>query len=696
MILPMHPFRYDPFQQEAITAIQEGVSVFVSAPTGAGKTVIAEGAVEETFRKTHGFKNLSPGLVIYTAPIKALSNQKFRDFHARYGDRVGILTGDVTLNPEAPLLIMTTEIYRNSLLERSDRFADCRWVIFDEVHYLGDPERGTVWEESILLTPRSTEILALSATIPNAQELARWIERIHGRPVKVVEETDRPVPLKFAFQCQDQLYWDLGAVKAKGYGNQELWIRKPSGRRPTLRFRGGRRSFRWVQAKPEGPFAKANRADHLLQAIQSAGHLPCLYFTFSRRRAEELAWEFVSLGFVTAQTKNHLLEKFDQLCQRYQLTHERSACSMRELIAQGVAFHHAGLLPTLKEVVEKLFSSRLIPVIVTTETFALGVNMPARSVVLDTLARRTGGPGRSVLRVGELLQMVGRAGRRGMDEAGFVYLRVNPWEVPFHELTHLIHGTPEPVVSRFSSTYATLLCLYRNYGAKLLPFYSQTFHAFQASQVDQREVYSLTERKLALLEKLGYVVKGAGSTLRPSEAPNSGQARPLTPKGVFASGLYGYELILSELLEAGWLNQLATTDLAIFLLAMVYEPRRHSAPVKLAHRIRGLESQVREVVAGIHREERLLRIGPLSKPPAFHLSLAMEQWVGGSRFDKVVQTADVDEGELIRYFRMTVQMVRSVAMALMVSTGLKEKARSLLKRINRDEVDAEAELRRSL
>ena len=360
----MHTFSYDPFQEEAIRAIRQGRSVFVSAPTGSGKTVIAEVAVEEALR--------AGGMAIYTAPIKALSNQKFRDFHARYNDRVGILTGDVTLNPEAPLLIMTTEIYRNSLFEEKTRFARCRWVIFDEVHYIDDPERGTVWEEALLLTPRETEILALSATIPNAKELAAWIERIHGRPVQVIEEDHRPVPLRFAFQCQDQLSRDLSSVKARGYENREVWKRKSPHRIPRMRMKGGRRSFRWVEQRTDTPFGKSNRADHLLKEIQAVGHLPCLYFTFSRRRAEELAWEFAGLA-LPHESQRDLLERFDQLCERFELTHERSAHEMRELVAKGIAFHHAGLLPTLKEVVETLFASRLIQTIVTTETFALGL-----------------------------------------------------------------------------------------------------------------------------------------------------------------------------------------------------------------------------------------------------------------------------------------------------------------------------------
>ena len=673
----MHPFPYDPFQAQAIEAIRGGVSVFVAAPTGAGKTVIAEVAVEEALR--------SGGMAIYTAPIKALSNQKFRDFHAKYGETVGILTGDVTLNPDAPLLIMTTEIYRNSLFEGGERFARCRWVIFDEVHYLDDPERGTVWEEALLLTPRETEILALSATIPNAVQLAGWIERIHGRPVRVIQESHRPIPLKFGFQCQDDLYWDMGRLKAEGYRGME----RPAGagRRPfqMRRQRGGRYQFKKRSAgfipAPDHR-GKPNRADHLVRKVREAGHLPCLYFAFSRKRVEELAWEFAAMGLADAETRAKLLARFDELCRRYEIGHERSAAAMRELVGQGVAFHHAGLLPTLKEVVEVLFTSRLIQVIVTTETFALGINMPARSVVLDTLLKRADGP-RMLMRVRELSQMAGRAGRRGLDPEGFVYLRVNPWETPFPQLSNLIHGKPEEVSSRFNLTYATVLNLYRSYQQELLPFYQKTLHAHQATTLQQREAYSLIERKLKLLQFLGYV-----------NPP--GNPERLSAKGMFAVQIYGYELFLSELFEMGLLDELNLVDLGTLLLALVYEPRRFGPPVHLARRVRELAEKANDILDRIHREERRLRIYPLTKGPAFQLSAAVERWIGGASFDKIVELSQAAEGELIRYFRMTVQLCRALEQARAASGSLREKAGILLRRINRDQVDAEAELRRSL
>src|SRR3990167_2312003 len=212
MAQPIHPFPYDPFQQRAIDLIEQGLSLFVAAPTGAGKTVLADYVIERTLERRQR--------VIYTAHVKALSNQKFRDFTARHHDQVGIMTGDVTINPAAPLIIMTTEIYRNTLLEDPARLARYAWIIFDEIHYLDDPERGTVWEESLLFTPAHMNLLCLGATIPNVMQLAQWIRDIHGRPIEVIEETHRPVPLTTLFQCQNMILASPAELKERG--NHEI------------------------------------------------------------------------------------------------------------------------------------------------------------------------------------------------------------------------------------------------------------------------------------------------------------------------------------------------------------------------------------------------------------------------------------------------------------------------------------------
>ena len=648
-----HAFTYDPFQQQAIACVDEEVSVLVAAPTGAGKTAIAEYAIEHALARNQS--------VVYTAPIKALSNQKYRDFYARYGDRIGILTGDVTLNADAPVLIMTTEIYRNSLLEGEQRFARCAWVIFDEVHYLDDPERGTVWEEAIILTPPSVQILALSATISNAEQIAAWLTDVHGRAIRVIRESHRPVPLKVAFQCQGQIQRTPEELRGRGYLGRELW-RSPDRHR---------RNRQWLENRP-------NRVDRLVASIREQGHLPCLYFAFGRRRVEELAAELAATNFLTAEEAGELLGRFDALCERYRLGSDRTAWELRELIGHGVAYHHAGMLPTLKEVVERLFSSRLVKVIVTTETFALGVNMPARSVVLDTLRKRMAGRF-STIRAREFTQMAGRAGRRGMDEAGFVYVRVNPLEVSYPEVLHVLQGKPEPVLSHLNTAYATLLNLYRHHGARLFDVYARTLHHYQSSKSHRAEAEALMQRKFALLRTLGYLTDAG-----------------LTPKGRFAAGLYGYELTMGELSAAGVLDRLNAEELAMLCCALAYEPRRGiPPPEKLPKAVERLTHLCDATIRGIQRAEHKALLPP-TKPPHFQLATAVEQWMRGAAFEKLGALCGADDGELVRAFRMVVQLLRQLRAIPGVSPALRAATSRALTAINRDVVDAEQELRLTL
>jgi len=251
--------QYDIFQKKAIGYIENGYSVLVAAPTGAGKTAIAEYVIEKCLTRNEK--------VIYTSPIKALSNQKFRDFSQNYPDRVGILTGDVTINTEAPTLIMTTEIFRNKILEEKSSLQNYRWIIFDEIHYLDDIERGSVWEESLIFLPDHMNVLGLSATIPNIEEFACWLKNIHHHKIKVVKEDKRPVPLHFYYQCQGKMYDDLQQVRESGY------------RTPKTYHHPKRRIPKSIHVKPNRPAA-------LIQYLHEKNFLPCIYFTFSRKSSK--------------------------------------------------------------------------------------------------------------------------------------------------------------------------------------------------------------------------------------------------------------------------------------------------------------------------------------------------------------------------------------------------------------------------
>lgn len=644
-------FTLDPFQQKAIDWIEAEHSVLVSAPTGAGKTLIAEAAIAKALARAER--------VIYTAPIKALSNQKYRDFRAQYGERVGILTGDVSLNPDAPILIMTTEIYRNSLFEDSERIRKVGWVIFDEIHYLDDPERGTVWEEALLFTPQETRILALSATVPNVSELAAWIRSVHERPIAVVEESHRPVPLHFLFQCQGQVIENLDRLRQLGYFNRDDW---------RLSHRERRRGVRPLRAKP-------NRLDTLLRELLHKDHLPAIYFVFGRRRAEFLAWEAAQFNFLNEDEKKAILELYGSLLDRYDLGQEKSAQEMRPLIEQGIAYHHAGMLPTLKEVIEQLFTSRLIKLIFTTETFALGINMPARSVVFDELEKFYGTRFRN-LTTRDFYQMAGRAGRRGMDKEGHVYLRIHPQDIAYPEVERILHGRTESIRSQFNAAYATLLNLYRDFGRRLTEIYPRSFHSFQSSKRGREEGLGLIERKLTLLDEMGHL-----------------QEKGLTLKGEFAASLFGYELLLAEMQGDGVLEELDEFRLVTLLSGLVFEPRKGDRPPELSRQNERLLKAAEHYAGMIHRREQKFRISPYTKFPHFHLAAAIEAWARGETFQRLSRLTTADEGELVRYFRMVIQLLRELLNAPHASGRLRATAQRARTLINRDIVDAEKQLR---
>lgn len=444
---------YDPFQLEAIETIKAGRSVLVSAPTGSGKTAIAEFLMDLCLKNGEQ--------VIYTAPLKALSNQKFREFQKIFPDRVGILTGDVSLNAAAPLLIMTTEIFHNQLLEEMIPFDHFSWIIFDEVHYLDDLERGTIWEESLLFMPPHMKILALSATIPNCPAMADWFNTVLQHPISLVREDQRPVPLDILFQCRGRILDDLRQVRRIGYG-----------RRSHLPGKG-----RNLAGEAQSP----NRVTALLAHLARRDRLPCIYFAFSRKRCEYLAGLLKHLDFLSDRERDELLGLYDQLCRRFDLADDPTALAMREHVARGAAYHHAGLRPAFKEVIERLFTSRLIKVIFATETFSLGINMPARTVAFDEL-RKIYGNFHRTMRTRDFHQMAGRAGRRGIDDQGYAYLRINPLEVSYPELEKMIYGAYEPIQSQFKPSYATLLNLYEKYGERLYEIYPYSFHYYQEKQ----------------------------------------------------------------------------------------------------------------------------------------------------------------------------------------------------------------------
>ena len=629
--------QYDRFQQEAIDYIKSGQSVIVSAPTGAGKTAIAEYIIQESLEKKQS--------IIYTAPIKALSNQKFRDFQKQFPGKIGILTGDVCLNPDAQVLIMTTEIFRNKILNTPEDLKKYSWVIFDEIHYIDNEERGTVWEESLIFMPGHMRMLALSATIPNIKEFARWIELVLKRPLKVVIEDKRPVPLKILFQCRNEIIDNLSDLK------------------------------KFLITSSQGKFYRANRLTSLINYIQKTQGMPCIYFVFSRKRAEDLAFELYRFDFLSKNEKTQIINLYNQLCQRFDLTNEESAHRLSYLIQKGIAYHHAGMLPTLKEVVEQLFTSRLIKIIFTTETFALGINMPARSVIFDELLKYYGRYVR-ILKVRDFYQMAGRAGRRGMDKIGYVFCRINPRMINVEQIRQIVTGQPEEVKSQFNISYATLLNLYERYRETILEIYPLSFHYFQSRKHQKNEAIRLIQAKLKLLKELDYIKDST-----------------LTQKGQFGRSIYGYELILSELYQAGILEELDEFALGILCVGVVFEPRKNQHISGLPKIARHLKELCEDTYELIKTKEIKNRIYPASKKPYFHLALGTQAWLQGNSFSKILRFTDTDEGEIIRFFRMAVQILREINSSALASPGLKEKTQKVIRILNRDIVDAEKQLR---
>ena len=638
---------YDPFQQKAIDFIKNGQSVIISAPTGAGKTVIAEYVIMDCLKKEKK--------VIYTAPIKTLSNQKFRDFHEGFPGKIGILTGDVSINPSAPVLIMTTEIFRNKVLEEKSNIHNYSWVIFDEIHYLDDYERGSVWEESLIFLPGHMRMLALSATIPNIDEIASWLVSIHKMPLEIVKEPKRPVPLHFFYQTQGEIIDNLHKVNSHAYKTQRSYHYR------------GRRFSKHTHLKPNKP---SSLAKHLFENDK----LPCIYFVFGRRRCEYLANEMIKFDFVDPGEKLKITELYNDLCERFDLTNDKSAKLLFPLIEKGIAYHHAGMLPTLKEVVERLFTSRLIKVIFTTETFALGINMPARTVIFDEL-RKFYGKSFGTLKTRDFYQMAGRAGRRGIDKEGFVYSRVNPNYISFQELQKVIYGAPEKVHSRFNASYATILNLYEKYKENLYDVYPLSFHYFQAKKQFRKKALDMLGSKLKILKELGYIRKNQ-----------------LTEKGKFAAKIYGYELSLSELYEKGVLENLSEIELGILCAALVFEPRKISVLPRLSRNVISMSNITDNILKQIQRLEKKFGINSLSKAYFYHLAPCLEAWMRKEAFDKILGYTNEDEGEIIRHFRMAIQILREI-LDTPTSLEFKNKVKKVIYLINRDIIDAERQLR---
>jgi superfamily II RNA helicase len=432
----LFPFRLDDFQLEAIAHLDNGKSVVVCAPTGSGKTVIAEFAVEMALRSNQR--------CFYTTPLKALSNQKLYDLKKRYGEeKVGLLTGDISINRDAPIVVMTTEVFRNMLYgtlfgDVKRNLKDVSFVVLDECHYMNDEERGTVWEESIIYSPKNIQLVALSATIANAPELTSWIDETHG-PTALIASDHRPVPLRFYYFGDRQIY----PLLSPGRGlNMNL----------KNRF-GKRKSFHKDRKRASVPALGAHPAD-VLAVLSGRNMLPAIYFLFSRKGCEEAMKKSRGIPLLSHEEQQGLRRVVEEF------TRENPNLANHPhlpYLFEGMSVHHAGMLPSWKAMVEKLFQQGLLKVVFATETLAAGINMPARSTVISSISKRSD-EGHRQLNASEFLQMSGRAGRRGMDEVGHVVVLHHPFE-SVEDAAKLAIADPDPLSSRFTPSYGMVLNL---------------------------------------------------------------------------------------------------------------------------------------------------------------------------------------------------------------------------------------------
>jgi ATP-dependent RNA helicase HelY len=455
-----YPFPLDAFQLKAIEALAAGESVLVAAPTGAGKTVVAEFGIERALsRRRKAF---------YTTPLKALSNQKFGDFGRRYGaDRVGLLTGDNSINGEAPIVVMTTEVLRNMLYEGSSTLDGLDVMVMDEVHYLQDPYRGAVWEEVLIHLPLTVAVVALSATVSNAEEFGEWLGALRG-PTRVVIEERRPVPLENLYMVGRELHAmhieQAGRPIANPYlvslDQKELRVHE-------FRRRADGRSYETRRARPREGHRRfyVPRREEVVARLNEEGMLPAIYFVFSRAGCDRSV-DFVMDAGLRLTTDEEAERIRDVADTRVAWVDEGDLISLgyfrfREALAAGVSAHHAGMLPLFKETVETLFAAGLVKVVFATETLSLGINMPAKTVVIEDLWKFSG-ERHELLTPGEYTQLTGRAGRRGTDEIGFAVVLLQK-QVPFERVAGLASTRTYELRSSFRPSYNMAVNLIRNY-----------------------------------------------------------------------------------------------------------------------------------------------------------------------------------------------------------------------------------------
>jgi ATP-dependent RNA helicase HelY len=658
-------FPPDPFQLAALDSLDAGRSVLVSAPTGSGKTLVAGYAVWLALA--------AGGKAFYTTPLKALSNQKHGELSAEHGaERVGLLTGDTSLRPDAPVVVMTTEVLRNMLLAGSDLLKGLAVVVLDEVHYLQDPYRGGVWEEVLVLCPPEVTFVCLSATVANASELGAWLRSVRG-PTDVVVERRRPVVLRHHFAVHhrgsDQGTGIVPLLEAGKAGGEGLRIDQTVRRATRLKPA----SARWRSGGPRLPFRTPRRTE-IVEALDDDDLLPAIVFIFSRAACDDAVRQCLRDGLrLTEQRQRKMVRRIAEVHTAGLTADDLEVLGYGEWLEgleHGVAAHHAGLVPAFRETVEECFAAGLLQVVFATETLSLGINMPARTVVIERFDK-FGGAGRATLTSGEYAQLTGRAGRRGLDEEGHAVVLWSA-DITFAEVARVAQAPPPDLRSAFRPTYNLAVNLVLRFDrAMATEVLRRSFSEWQSSasaQTSGRGRDGLVEqlgRRLAVLQELGYV-DGWRST----------------DAGRCLSRIYHEaDLLVAEAIAGGALDGAEPSVLAGVLSAAVFERRRarrtpgHDAR-RPTRRPRGggdrlgehRRTELAERLSGlVHHAERVraveeVHLVPRTRQPEPGLAGAVAAWARGAGFATVLEVAARDVGEIAPGdFVRTVKQVADLA-----------------------------------
>jgi ATP-dependent RNA helicase HelY len=617
-------FALDGFQQRSMDAVDRGESVLVSAPTGSGKTLVAEYAIARAVG--------SGGKAFYTTPIKALSNQKFAELVQRYGeDQVGLLTGDVSHQPRAPMVVMTTEVLRNMIFARSSLLDGLAVVVLDEVHYLQDPYRGSVWEEVLVLTPPEVRFVSLSATVANASDFGAWLTSVRGK-TEVIVETHRPVTLHHhvAVGVRGSEELTVLPLLREGRPNPDgLMLDQRHRKNPRHRHRVPRRT-------------------QVVEYLDAEDMLPAITFIFSRAACDDATRQCLHDGIrlTTTEERLRIRELVEAAVERLD-DEDLSTLGYgpwSAALEAGIAPHHAGLVPAFRQAVEQCFSEGLLKVVFATETLALGINMPARTVVVERFAKFRGSD-TSALTSGEYQQLTGRAGRRGIDVVGHAFVLWSP-ATPFGLVARTATAPPPDLVSSFHPTYNLAVNLVRRWSR-------DEAHRLLASSYGQWQAPSGSEslsaqldRRLAILEARGYI---RGWTM--TEAGNA-----------LAAIYHESDLLVAEGLRRGLFDDLDPASLAGVVSVLTFEDRRAGEEQpqprqrNVVERLEALGSLAGE----IRSDERRVGLRRTRRPDP-GLARAVIAWAKGGKLDSVLRETQVAPGDFVRNVRQVIDLVRQLA-----------------------------------